>query len=183
MGYAVAAAAARRHEVRLVTGPVVLRPPKGVRTISVVTAEEMCAAVDQNLKWCDVLIMAAAVCDWRPVEVKRHKIKKTKSLPSLKLERTPDILKTMMPKKGKRTFVGFAAETRTVAREARRKLKEKGLDLIVANDVSRRGSGFESDNNRVLLISSNGTLERLPLMPKTAVAARIVKWVEARRRT
>lgn len=179
MGYAVAAAARERgHEVVLVSGPVALEPPAGVEVVRVVTAEEMCRTVQHKVAWCDALVMVAAVADWRPAEVHTQKIKKDSAPMILRLEPTPDILKTILPQKGHRMFVGFAAETENAVAEARRKLTEKGLDAIAVNDVSRPDSGFEVDRNRVTLLARDGGSEALPLMSKRDLAARIVVWLE-----
>lgn len=184
MGYAVAIAARNRgHEVVLVSGPVALAAPVGVTVIPVVSAAEMLAAVSGNLDSCDVLVMAAAVSDWRPAVVSGQKLKKLKREPDLRLEPTADILQTLKPRKGNRVFVGFAAETEQVEAEARRKLVSKGLDLIIANDVSQADAGFDVDTNRVVLITSDALPLSLPLMPKQEVGDRIITWVEERART
>jgi phosphopantothenoylcysteine decarboxylase/phosphopantothenate--cysteine ligase len=181
MGYAVAAEAAKRgHTVRLVSGPVSLAVPAGVERALVVTAEEMLEAVVERLGWCEALIMAAAVADWRPREVSPRKIRKDQMRMSLELERTPDILSRVKDGKGSRLHVGFAAETHEVLESAQRKLASKGLDLIVANDVSQPDAGFEVDTNRVCLIGADGTREELPVMAKSAVAGRILDWIERR---
>jgi phosphopantothenoylcysteine decarboxylase/phosphopantothenate--cysteine ligase len=178
MGYAVAAVAKNRgHEVILVSGPVAIEPPN-VHVIRVATAEQMLEAVDKHIEWCDALVMAAAVADWRPAVISNRKIKKAQTAPVIHLERTPDILKRMLSKKGQRLYVGFAAETENLVKEAWRKLKEKGLDLSVANDVSASDAGFEADNNRVILLARGGVSEALPLMPKREVAAYILDWLE-----
>jgi len=178
MGYAVAGAAVRLgHETVLVSGPVALTPPEKVEVISVVTAEEMLAAVQQRIGWCDALVMAAAVCDWRPRSPCLQKIKKLEMSRGLQLKATPDILRIVRSRKENRIFVGFAAETRDVTKEAQRKLAEKGLDLIVANDVSQKDAGFEVDTNRVKLISADGKCDSLPLMSKNEVAERIINWI------
>jgi phosphopantothenoylcysteine decarboxylase/phosphopantothenate--cysteine ligase len=178
MGYAVAAVAKDRgHEVILISGPVFVEPPN-VLVIQVATAEQMFEAVDKNVEWCDALVMAAAVADWRPAVIGSRKIKKTEAALVIRLERTPDILKRVLSKKGRRLYVGFAAETENLAKEAKRKLQEKGLDLIVANDVSASDAGFEADNNRVILLARGGAGEVLPLMPKREVAEHILDWVE-----
>ncbi len=183
MGYAVAAVAKERgHDVVLVSGPAALEPPAGVQVVRVTTAAEMLAAVEMRVGWCEALVMAAAVADWRPAQVRGHKIKKSESLSMLQLERTPDILRSILPRKGERVFVGFAAETESLLEEARRKMLEKGLDLIVANDVSRRDAGFDVDTNQVVLLSRDGSAEKLPLMSKREVAARILERIESRRR-
>lgn len=181
MGFAIAQAArARGHRVTLVTGPVALADPAGVKVVRVTTAAEMLAAVRRSLPRCRVLVMAAAVADWRPRRRAARKLKKEQMRPVLELERTPDILQTLRPRKGPRVFVGFAAETGNPLAEARRKLHAKGLDLIVANDVTQRDAGFEVDTNRVTLLSADGAMRHLPLMSKRAVAGRIVAWIEAR---
>lgn len=181
MGYALARVAARRgHIVTLISGPVALRPPAKVSFVAVMTADEMLAAVKRCLTRCDALIMAAAVADWRPRRVSAQKIKKATGYRLLRLEPTPDILKQLRSKKGRRVFIGFAAETEKMLAGARRKLMEKGLDLIVANDVSRRDSGFEVDTNRVTLMEAGGGVKALPIMTKMKVAARILAWLEAR---
>jgi len=178
MGYAVAAAALERgHEVLLVSGPVPLAPPAGAVPVSVVTAEEMLAAVRDNVGWCDALVMAAAVCDWRPRSVAEHKLKKSQMSGTLKLERTPDVLLEIADLKQGRTYVGFAAETRDLEREARRKLAEKGLDMIVANDIAAADSGFGSDTNRAMIMTADA-VEEPALLTKTELAERIVVWIE-----
>ena len=180
MGYALARVAARRgHVVTLISGPVALRPPAKVSFVGVMTANEMLSAVKRHLSNSDALIMAAAVADWRPRRVSTQKIKKTKGPQVLHLEPTPDILKQLRSKKGRRVFIGFAAETERILSGARRKLAGKGLDLIVANDVSRPDAGFEVDTNQVTLMDSSGGVQTLPLMTKMRVAARIPDWLEA----
>lgn len=180
MGYAVArAAAARGHEVCLVTGPVALASPDGVEVEPVVTAEDMCRAVTARVAWCDVLVMAAAVADWRPASEHPQKWKKGRaSTASLHLVRTPDILASIRDRKAGRVFVGFAAETENVDVEAERKLREKGLDAIVANDVSRGDAGFESDTNQVVFMHRDGTRKVLPLMSKDLVAIHLLDFIE-----
>lgn len=181
MGYAIAAAAARRgHAVTLISGPVALPAPDGVRVRGVQTAAEMLAAVRAELGACDALVMAAAVADWRPRQVGVQKLKKQAGAPVLELEPTADILLALRPEKGRRLFVGFAAETENLLAEARRKLTAKGLDLIVANDVSQPDAGFEVATNRVTLIPAIGPPDPWPLMPKTEIAERLVEWLAAR---
>ena len=182
MGFAIArAAASRGHDVTLVAGPVALKTPKGVRRIDVVSAREMMAAVEKALGECirtaDVFIATAAVADWRPAKCAAKKLKKGEMSGTLRLVRNPDILKTV---KGVRK-VGFAAETNDVLAEARRKCREKGLEMIVANDVTEKGSGFGTDTNRVTFVRKDGSVERLPLMSKLSVARRIVKELEGKR--
>ena len=182
MGYALAeAAAARGHEVTLISGPVALPLPKDVQVVRVVTAADMLAAVKLYLKKCDVLIMAAAVADWRPVRVAKRKLKKgSEQRLTLELKRTPDILKTIAPLKGNKIFIGFAAETHNLRNEAKRKLREKNLDLIVANDVTAAGAGFEVETNRVTIFDAHSE-EQLPLLSKREVAERILDRIENRK--
>jgi len=182
MGYAVAEICRRRgHKVVLVSGPVSIRPPRGVRTIQIDSAAEMLIAVRKMIPWCDVLIMAAAVADFRPKNVSKQKVKKRKAPRILLLEKTVDILKSVRLLKKHRTYVGFAAETENLLREAKRKLLEKGVDLIVANDVSKKDSGFGTETNRVTFLTANGDVKQFPLLKKTDVAAGILDWIEANR--
>jgi len=179
MGYAVAAAAAARgHQVVLVSGPVDVPCPAGVRRVDVVSAREMLAAVRRELPACAGLVMCAAVADWRPREQAERKLKKRAMPATLELVPNPDILSEVRAMKADRIFVGFAAETNDVLDEARRKLTQKGLDMIVANDVTQAGAGFEVETNIVTLLTADGVLP-LPLMPKMDVAERIVVWMEA----
>lgn len=182
MGFAVARAArAAGHEVALVSGPVALRTPKGVRRIDVVSAREMLAAVERESF--DCLVATAAVADWRPARCAGRKLKKGEMSGVLRLVRNPDVLKTVAArargaKGGARpVLVGFAAETGDPAAEAARKCAEKGLDLMVANDVTSKGSGFGSPTNRVAFVFRDGRVERLPLMSKDAVARRLVRLI------
>lgn len=180
MGHALAAAATNRgHEVVLVSGPVSLEAVRGAVTVRVTTAAEMLAAVREHLEWCDALIMAAAVADWRPAQAKGQKLKKTEMPATLVLERTEDILDEVGSLKGKRVFVGFAAETQNVVEEALRKAGQKGVDLIVANDVSQADSGFAADTNRVTLAYPDGRSEDWPLLGKHELSLRLIKLIEA----
>ena len=175
MGFAVAQAAAEAgHAVTLIAGPVTLDTPPGVRRVDVTTALEMLAAVERELPACDAFVSAAAVADWRPETCSPTKLKKGEMDGVLRLVRNPDILKTILPRKGTRVFVGFAAETGEPTAEAGRKLHEKGLDLIVANDVTAPGAGFAVETNRVTLLFPDGRREALPLLRKTEVARRLV---------
>lgn len=179
MGYAIAAAARDRgHDVVLVSGPVALPALPYVETIPVISAADMLKAVEAQVESCDVLVMAAAVADWRPAEVSDRKMKKASTASDLHLVPTADILKTIKSRKGKRVFIGFAAETHDVLAEANRKREAKGLDMIVANDVSQPDAGFDVDTNRVVLITCPGASDPLPLMSKREVAERIVVWAE-----
>lgn len=180
MGYAIARSAYKRgHNVLLISGPVCLVRPRGVRFVNVITAEQMASAVKQNLAWCDVLIMSAAVCDWRPVHIASLKIKKHNAdAITLKLKPTIDILHSIKNIKGRRVFVGFAAETDNLLEYARNKLKSKRLDMIVANDVSKTGIGFESNLNKVTFIMADGRIEEFPIMSKSKIAELILDKVE-----
>ncbi|MGC8763154.1 MAG: bifunctional phosphopantothenoylcysteine decarboxylase/phosphopantothenate--cysteine ligase CoaBC [Acidobacteriota bacterium] len=163
MGYALAREAALRGaEVTLVSGPVALDPPFGVRVERVVTAAEMAAVVERHFPEADILLMAAAVADYRAEKVLPEKHKKGKSGWTLRLEPTPDILGGLGKRKKKGQFLcGFAAETENLKANAQKKLREKGLDLIAANDVSREGLGFDSDRNALLLLFAGGREERI----------------------
>jgi phosphopantothenoylcysteine decarboxylase / phosphopantothenate---cysteine ligase len=175
MGFAVAEAAARRGaKVTLVSGPVVLETPPGVERVPVRTAEEMRRAVVDRLAASTVAIFAAAVADYRPAEMQSTKIKRFKEPLTLRLEPTPDILAEAAQKKGDRLIVGFAAETDHVAENARKKLAAKNADLIVANDVTAEGAGFDHDTNIVTLFSRDGRDLALPKLSKSEVAQRIL---------
>jgi phosphopantothenoylcysteine decarboxylase / phosphopantothenate---cysteine ligase len=181
MGYAIAEAAqARGAQVILVTGPTALPSPKGVEVVSISTAEEMTKALSTRLAWSTVLIMAAAVADFRPKHPVSHKI--TKQGPSdrtLDLERTTDILSLLSAQRTTQLMVGFAAETTDLIAHAKDKLTAKGLDLIVANDVTTAGAGFGSDQNAATLIDRQGNTTELPLMPKRALADAILSHAQA----
>jgi phosphopantothenoylcysteine decarboxylase/phosphopantothenate--cysteine ligase len=182
MGFALAQAAAQRgHAVTLIAGPVTLATPPHVTRVDIVSARELLAAVEDGLPACDVLVMCAAVADWRPRQTSPIKRKKREMSPTLELDPNPDILATLRDRKGDRTFVGFAAETGDPRAEGRRKLAAKGLDLLVANDVSQPDAGFAVDTNRVVLIAADGTEEALPLLSKLEVAERIVERIERMR--
>jgi phosphopantothenoylcysteine decarboxylase/phosphopantothenate--cysteine ligase len=170
MGYAVAEAARDRGaQVVVVSAPVSVPAPYGVQVVSVKTAEEMRDALVRECSGADVLVMAAAVADYRPAAAAGQKIKRTKEGLSLELVRTPDILSEV---KGP-LRVGFAAESEKLVENAADKLKRKGLDLIVANDVTAAGSGFGTDTNEVTIIGGDGEPETLPLLSKYEVGHRI----------
>lgn len=176
MGYALAKVARRRGaEVILISGPTSLPLPRNdIRLISVKTAEEMREAVFAHLKDCSVVIKAAAVSDYRPREVSQTKLKKIASNATLQLERTKDILREIGAKKGRRILIGFAAETDDLIANARKKLKEKNLDLIVVNDVTQPGAGFASETNQVKFLYPSGEVRDLPLMSKEDVSQSIL---------
>lgn len=174
MGYALARAAHRRgFETVLVTGPVNLEAPAGVEVVRIESAAEMAAAVAELAPSCDAVVMAAAVADYRPVEVSEHKLKKQPGDLTLRLERTEDVLASLgAMKKAGQTLVGFAAETDDLVENASDKLRRKNLDWIVANKVS---DGFGADTNKVILLGRGGEVVELPLAPKTEVAERVLE--------
>jgi phosphopantothenoylcysteine decarboxylase/phosphopantothenate--cysteine ligase len=175
MGYAVAEAAAQRGaRVVLISGPTALETPEGVTRVDVRTASEMLRAVEDHFAQATTAIFAAAVADYRPVDVASQKIKKTAGEITLRLEPNPDILATLARKKESRLIVGFAAETGKIAENARKKLAEKNADLIVANDVTAEGAGFDVDTNVVTLFARDGRDLPLPKMTKREVAHRIL---------
>jgi phosphopantothenoylcysteine decarboxylase / phosphopantothenate---cysteine ligase len=175
MGYAVAEAAARRGaRVILVSGPTSLDAPAGVIRIDVRTADEMHRAVEEKFPECSIAIFAAAVADYRPVAKLEQKIKRDKEPVTLSLQPTTDILASVAKDKGERLIVGFAAETQAVAENARKKLVAKNADMIVANDVTAEGAGFDHDTNIVTLFARDGRDLPLPRMSKSEVAQRIL---------
>ncbi len=179
MGFAIAQAAAERgHAVTLIAGPVSLPTPAGVARVDVISALEMLDAVLRHLPQHDALVMCAAVADWRPKLASAAKLKKADMRPVLELEPNPDILKTVRPLKATRLYVGFAAETGDPLAEAQRKLAAKGLDLIVANDVTQPDAGFAVDTNRVTFVSATEPATALPLLSKLDVGREIVTWLE-----
>lgn len=184
MGFAVAAAARRRGaSVVLVTGPTSAEAPPGVERIPVTTAAEMREAVLAREPWATVVVMTAAVADYRVANPARNKIKKGSGELSLTLEQTSDILSEVgARRRPDRLLVGFAAETEHGIEHARRKLREKRLDLIVLNDVSQADAGFDVDTNRVWLIGAEGEAEGWPLLDKEEVADRLMEYVAAMRK-
>jgi len=172
MGYAVAEAARDRGAtVSLITGPTSLLEPAGIETIQVRTAIQMKEAVAKATAQVDALIMTAAVADYQPKSAAREKIKKEAAGLTLELIRTPDILAEV---KGNFLKVGFAAESQDIVANARRKLEKKQLDIIVANDITDKDSGFGVDTNKVTLIDRDGKVESLPLLTKREVADKIL---------
>ena len=183
MGYALAAAARRRGaEVVLISGPVTLPPPYGVEAVMVESAREMFEKVMEHLERSTVIIKAAAVADYRPAVRSRGKIKKTKGPLILELERNPDIIAEVGKRKGDRILVGFAMESENLVENAAAKMKAKGMDFIVANDLNEEGAGFQHDTNKVRIIMNDGSIESLPLMDKLEVAHAILDRVKKLRR-
>ena len=182
MGYAIARAALDAgHETVLVSGPVALAAPEGARFVPVTTSEEMYEAVHAWVGWADVCVLCAAVADFRPARVESQKIKKENHA-SFQLELVPtrDILRSLRdfsPAVGRRkpVVVGFAAETNSLADHARRKLREKGCALIIANDVSRNDVGFESDENELFLFFATGEERVLARAKKNVLASTLIK--------
>src|SRR5579863_5258742 len=174
MGYALAQeAAARGARVVLVSGPVKLLPPREVTLVPVRTAIEMRQAVMDHLAEATIVIKAAAVADYHIPNPSGHKMKKTAARLSLDLEPTPDILAELGTKKGERLLIGFAAETDNMIDEARRKMQQKNCDMVVGNVVSQPGTGFESDENEVVLVTRTGETIPVERASKRAIAGRI----------
>jgi len=180
MGYALADEAARRGaNVTLVSGPVALEAPAGVEVVRVSSAQEMHDAVQAHKGALDLFIGAAAVADWRPAQTSEHKLKKgERTEMELPLVRTPDIIAAVARWRARPVLVGFAAETDDLLAHAQEKLSGKGLDLIVANDVSRRDVGFATDDNEVTLLDASGARTELPRMAKAEVARAILDRVQ-----
>jgi phosphopantothenoylcysteine decarboxylase / phosphopantothenate---cysteine ligase len=175
MGYAVAEAAARRGaRVVLISGPVSLEAPGGVERVNVRSTEEMHRAVLDNLDRATVVVMAAAVADFRPTMPHSGKLKRGTERLNIELEPTADILAEISRRRGERLMIGFAAETENVSEHARSKLKNKAADLIVANDVTAPGAGFDHDTNIVTIFRSDGREQALPKLTKAQVAHRIL---------
>jgi phosphopantothenoylcysteine decarboxylase/phosphopantothenate--cysteine ligase len=183
MGYALADAAARRGaRVILVSGPTHLDPPEGVERVSVRSAEEMRRAVLDRAGECTVVIKAAAVADFRPAAQQEQKLKRTAGPVTLALEPTADILTELSKLKNKPILVGFAAETERLAENARAKLRDKALDIVVANDLTLAGAGFDADTNIVTIFTRDAEQFDLPRMTKADVADRILDEVLRLRR-
>ncbi len=175
MGYALALMAKRRGAcVTLISGPVSIPVPAGVELVSVITAREMRDAVLSRLEGHQVIIKAAAVSDYRPAGFSQSKIKKGVKALTLELEPNPDIIAEVGRLKGHRILVGFAMETEHLLENARKKMAEKKMDIIVANDLSEPGAGFRHDTNAVRILDPEGGVESLPLMEKKEVADRIL---------
>lgn len=182
MGYAIAHAAYRRGaEVVLVTGPVCLEPPYGVKTIKVVSASQMREVALREFAASTIIVKAAAVADYRPEHRAESKLKKKGTSLNLTLTQNPDILAEMGKIKEERILVGFAAETAALQENSAKKLREKNLDLIIANDISQEGAGFSVDTNIVKILSRDGAIEDYPLMGKVELADIILDRIVALR--
>lgn len=182
MGFALAEAAVDAGwTVDLVSGPVAMEEPDGAILYPVVSAEEMYHQVDALFDACDVLIMSAAVSDFRPKERLLQKAKKDEAELTVEFERTVDILKTMTERKADQVVIGFAAETNNVEAHAREKLDAKRLDWIVANEVGQAGVGFAADTNEVLLIGADGSFKKIGPATKSAIAIELISRIAASR--
>ena len=178
MGYAIAEAAlAEGHSVILISGPVSLIPPSGANLVQVTTSDEMDDAVHAHLAACDVLVMCAAVADYKPATFSTRKIKKQKNALTLELIPTRDILASLTRPSPEFLVVGFAAETEDLEANAQKKLRDKKCDIVVANDVSGNESGMESDENEVTIFFRNGEKEKISRAPKKIIARALVKIV------
>ena len=183
MGYALARAGLRRGaDVTLVSGPTSLSPPARARLVRVKTAAEMREAVMAEFPRSTAVVMAAAVADYRPEKFVPRKVKKEDKPIQLDLKPNPDILKELGMKKNEQILIGFAAETDALIANAKKKLREKNLDFIVANDVTSEGSGFEEDTNVATILDRKGNVQPLPLMTKEELADRIFDFLCALRR-
>ena len=175
MGFAIAEAARDRGaQVVLISGPVTLRPPEGVEYVSITTAAELCQSVLSRAEDCDIVIQAAAPADFRPKSMSVEKIKKTGRGLTLELENTTDIAAALGARKREgQILVAFAAETSNLTRNARQKLEKKNADLVVANDVTRPGAGFQGDTNAVTIFSRTDARE-IPMNGKREIAEAIL---------
>jgi len=175
MGFMVAEAAINAgHQVKVVTGPVNLEYPEKAEAINVTTAMEMHLAIMQNFPDCDVLVMTAAVCDFRPIKTSINKIHKSDATFILRLERNPDILLSVRRSEKNQTIVGFAAETNDVIISARRKLEKKRMDMIVANEVGGKEYGFAVEHIKATLLFRNGADREIGCCRKKDIAKMIV---------
>jgi phosphopantothenoylcysteine decarboxylase/phosphopantothenate--cysteine ligase len=175
MGYAIAAAAlAKKHEVTLISGPASIAPPRGAKNVSILTSDELHAAVHRAVRKCDVLVMCAAVADYKPAAVSARKVKKRKTSLTLKLIPARDIL-VSLPNRRRYLVVGFAAETHDLKQNAQKKLRAKNCDAIVANDVSGSETGMESDENEVEIFFRNGESKKISRASKKIIARELVK--------
>ena len=175
MGYAIAASAIDAgHQVTLISGPVCLAPPAKAKLVLVFTSDEMFDAVMDRVSTCDVLVMCAAVADYKPASVSKDKIKKRDEHLALELIPTRDILRAISQPDRNFLAVGFAAETTDLRKNAEKKLREKNCDIIVANDVSSAESGMESDENEVTIFFTDGEMKQISRAPKEMIARELV---------
>jgi phosphopantothenoylcysteine decarboxylase/phosphopantothenate--cysteine ligase len=180
MGYAIAEACLEAgHDVTLISGPVSIAPPADAKLVKITTANELYDAVHEHAPSCDVLVMCAAVCDYKPVESTLHKLEKQTSEFALRLAPTRDILASLPHKDRNYVVVGFAAETHDVDASAQSKLIRKRCDVIVANDVSGSDSGMESDDNEVTIFFANGERAQIARAKKNVIAHQLMKKIFA----
>ena len=176
MGYAIAAAALEeKHDVVLISGPVALPAPPGAQVVHVVTGDEMFDAISAAVAECDVFVMCAAVCDYKPALYSSAKLKKSREPFALELVPTRDLLASLTSAPHDFFVVGFAAETQDLKQNAARKLAKKNCDLLVANDVSRADIGMDSDENELIIFRKHGAPEKIPRAKKTEVARALLK--------
>ena len=176
MGYAIAEMAiAAGHSVVLISGPSAITPPKDAEFISITSSDELYDTVHREAPQCDVLVMCAAVADYKPAVVHPHKAPKHAGTFMLELAPTRDVLASLPKESRNYLVVGFAAETQNVEANARKKLQTKGCDLIVANDVSKSDSGIESDENEVTIFFQNGDSTKISRASKKIIARELVK--------
>jgi phosphopantothenoylcysteine decarboxylase/phosphopantothenate--cysteine ligase len=168
------AASERGAEVTLISGPVSIDSPPAFKLINVETASQMKKAVSDNFKLVDAVVMAAAVADFRPKVYSHQKIKKGEKELSMALVKNPDILEALASKKGKKIMIGFALETENLRLSARKKMQDKNLDMIIANDPTQKGVDFGSDFNKVVIFRKGKRALDIPLMPKTELAHKIL---------
>ena len=182
MGYAIAAAALEaEHEVTLISGPVALGAPSGAKLLRVVTGEEMFAAARPEFASCDVFVMCAAVCDYKPAKYAAEKMPKQRHPFLLPLVPARDILSSLTTEPHECFVVGFAAETHELRAHAARKLEEKKCDLLVANDVSRSDIGMDAEENELVIFFKNGAEEKLTRAKKSELARHLLKIISEER--
>ena len=176
MGYAIAEAARDAgHEVTLITGPATIELPDDVDVVPISTSDELFNAVHKHVRYCDVLVMCAAVSDYKPAHFSRHKLEKQREVSALELIATRDILASLPAEDRAYLVIGFAAQTHDLEQNALRKLREKNCDAIVANDVSRSDSGMESDDNEVTIFFRDGQRKTISRAPKVIIARELMK--------
>ena len=176
MGYAIAEAARDAgHDVTLISGPVAIPPPRDVNVVRLVTSDELFNAVHEHVRGCDVLVMCAAVSDYKPAKFSAQKLEKNRDAFRLELVATRDILASLPTRHRSYIVIGFAAQTHELEQNALRKLREKNCDAIVANDVRRSDSGMESDDNEVTIFFLDRECKTIPRAPKIVIARELMK--------